>query len=47
MFSRPYEEKIIFLEFSGSGMQIDDGQNMVSMVSPSLFDISSVMRGVG
>ena len=47
MFSWPYEEKIIFLKFSGSGMQIENEQNTVPTVYPSLFDILSAMRGVG
>ena len=46
MFLDPYGEKIIFLDFLGSGMQIEGGQNMVSIASSSLFDISSAMKGV-
>ena len=40
-------ERIIFLDFRGSGMQIEGGQNAVSTVAPSLFDISSAVRDVG
>ena len=47
MFPWPCGEKIIFLEFSGSGTQIDGGQNTVSIATPSLSDILSAMRGVG
>ena len=38
---------MIFLDFLGSGTQIEGGKNTVSTAAPSLFDISSVMRGVG
>ena len=37
---------MIFLDFSGSGMQIKGGQNTVLIVAPSLFDILSAMRRV-
>ena len=40
-------ERIIFLDFRGSGMQIEGGQNAVSTVAPFLFDISSAVRDVG
>ena len=40
-------EKMIFLGFSGFGMQIEGGQNTVSTLAPSLSDPSSAMRGVG
>ena len=40
-------KKIIFLNFSGSGTQIEGRQNTVSTTAPSLFNISSVMRDVG
>ena len=40
-------ERIIFLDFRGSGMQNKGGQNAVSTVAPSLFDISSAVRDVG
>ena len=30
MFPQPHGRKLIFLEFSGSGMQVKDGQNTVS-----------------
>ena len=43
----PHEEKIIFLDLSRFGMQIESGQNTVSVVVPFLSDISSAMRGVG
>ena len=46
MFSWPHGEKMIFLDFLGSGMQIKGGQNTVLIVVPSLFDISSAMRRV-
>ena len=36
MFPWPHGEKIIFLEFSGSGMQIEGGQNTISTFAPSL-----------
>ena len=36
-----------FLEFSGFDAQIEGGQNTVSTVAPSFFDISSAMRSVG
>ena len=39
-------EKIIFLDFSRSGTQIIGGQNTVLITAPSLYDISSAMRGV-
>ena len=32
VFPRPHGEKIMFLVFSGSGMQIDGGQNTVSTI---------------
>ena len=38
---------MIFLGFSGSGMQIEGRQNTVSTAAPSLSSIASVMRGVG
>ena len=37
MFLRPRGEKIIFLDFSRFGMQIESRQNMVSTISPSFF----------
>ena len=40
-------KKIIFLDFLGSGTQIEGRQNTMSTTTPSLFDISSVMRDVG
>ena len=36
MFPRSPGEKLTFLEFSGSGMQIEGGQNTVSTFAPSL-----------
>ena len=38
---------MIFLGFLGFDMQIKGGQNTVSTSTPSLFDTSSAMRGVG
>ena len=43
----PWRKKITFLNFSRSGTQIEGKQNKVSTTVPSLFDISSAMRGVG
>ena len=37
----------MFLGFSGFGTQIEGGQNTVSIVAPSLFDISITEKGVG
>ena len=31
MFSQPHGKKLIFLNFSGFGIQIEGGQNMVSI----------------
>ena len=44
MFSWPYGKKIIFLNFSGSGMQIKGGQNTVLtlvMVEPRIGDVGA------
>ena len=46
MFTRPLWEYLIFLEFSGFSTQIECGQNMVSLATPSLSNISSAMRGL-
>ena len=46
MFPQLHGEVIIFLEFLGSGMQIEGVQNMVSTSAPSLFDILIATRGV-
>ena len=46
MFLWPRGEKIIFLKFSGFGMEIEGGQNTVSTAAPSLFDISSAIGAV-
>ena len=43
MFPQPHGEKIIFLEFSGSCTKIEDKKNILSIVTPSLSDILSVM----
>ena len=40
-------EKIIFSEFSGSSVQIEGKQNTISIVAPSLSNISSAKKGVG
>ena len=47
MFPWPNGEKLIFLKFLGSGMQIEGGQNMIFTTAPSLYDILIAMRGVG
>ena len=36
MFSQPLGEKIIFLEFSGLGMQMESKKNTVSIATPKL-----------
>ena len=47
IFLWPYGEKIIFLEFSGYGTQIEGGQNMMSIATPlyltsrGLWDVSN------
>ena len=38
MLPQPHGEKIIFLEFSGFGTQIEGGQNMVSTVVTTVRD---------
>ena len=45
-FSQLHREKIIFLDFSGSGTQIEGKQNTISIATPFLSDILSAMRGV-
>ena len=45
--SRSPTERIIFLDFMRSDTQIESEQNTVSITAPSLFDISSAMKGVG
>ena len=44
MFPQPHGEKIIFLEFSGFGTQIEGGQNMVSTVVTTVRDRKCALK---